>query len=304
MNKTFYDAFAGIGGMRQGMERAGFSCVGGCEIDTAARQTYARNFGEEPPDSDILWVKKLPRGTDILCGGFPCQAFSMIGKREGLMRPEGRLFYELDRLLEVSKPKGFLFENVKGLLSDDRGMTFFHMVKDLTRKGYHVVHAVLNASDFGLPQSRERLFVVGFRSSETAAHFCFPDGKVKKITLDDIMEHGRRDEVSYACLREYMVKMKQRGKGNGGRFQIAYHTPDEVCSTITTKPSAMVLDGKVIRHLTPGECARAQGFGPRFRLPESKTQAYKQVGNAVPIPVVAAIARNIMRALDATKGKK
>jgi len=300
--RTFYDAFAGIGGIRLGMERAGFECVGSCELDSHARETYAANFREEPKDADIRNVKRLPSRTSVLCAGFPCPPFSPIGRRLGFDDPaQGRLFFELVRLLRASRPPALLFENVKGLLSHDGGRTFERVMRELQKAGYNVSWKILDASDFGLAQRRERVFIVGFRSARRASHFAFPEAGSKAAAIEDVLEDevGEEHQASKAVLVAYLRKMKSRGPYRGGRFLQALHTPEEISNTLVTDGDRiLIVDGRRIRRLTPREWARLQGFPERFKLPEARTRAYRQLGNSVPVPVVAAIGRRMRRAME------
>lgn len=296
MELTFYDSFAGMGGIRLGMENAGFCCVGSCEINKAARETYAMNFGIEPIHTDIREVEKLPKGTNVLCGGFPCQAFSHLGKRRGFKDPNGNLFFELARLMEVSHPRACLLENVKGLVSHDGGRTLNTVLGTLKELGYHVSWQVTRAQDFGLPQRRERVFIVGFRHRTAWSRFQFPEGwpMGPKTPLSTIMMKGVGSEfwASNAVLVGYLRKLHERGPNKGGRFLPALHNPDEIGNTLVTDGDRiLVFDGTAIRRLTPREWARMQGFPDSFKLPSVKTQAYRQIGNSVPVPVVTAIAK-------------
>lgn len=297
MEPTFYDAFAGMGGIRLGMERAGFRCVGSCEIDVAARETYAMNFGAQPRHTDIRDIKRLSRGITVLCGGFPCQAFSHLGRRRGFKDPNGNLFFELARLIDVSHPKVCLLENVKGLISHDDGRTLGTILETLNDLGYQVFWQVLNAQNFNLPQRRERIFIVGFRDPKMATRFEFPKGLCNtKKPLSSIMQKGvgKEFQASNAALVGYLRKLRSRGANKGGRFLPALHKPDEVGNTLVTDGDRLlVFDSNVIRRLTPREWARMQGFPDSFRLSGVKTKAYRQIGNSVPVPVVTAIAKAI-----------
>jgi len=309
MEPTFYDAFAGMGGIRLGMEQAGFNCVGSCEIDTAARETYAMNFGAEPKHADIREVGRLPRGTKVLCGGFPCQAFSHLGRRRGFRDPNGNLFFELVRLMDVSRPKACLFENVKGLVSHDGGRTLGTILGTLDEIGYHVSWRVLGAQDFGLPQRRERVFIAGFRHRRAWMNFRFPEGwpTGPKRPLSAIMQKGvgKEFQASNAVLVGYLRKLRERGPNRGGRFLPALHGPDEIGNTLVTDGDRLlVFDGTVIRRLTPREWARMQGFPDSFMLPGVKTQAYRQIGNSVPVPVVAAVAEAMAEAMGLQEKRK
>jgi len=296
---TFYDAFSGMGGIRLGMERAGFSCSGSCEIDKAARKTYAMNFGTEPFHFDIRGVARLPKGTDVLCGGFPCVAFSHLGKRQGFKDPNGNLFFELARLMGASRPDAFLFENVKGLVGHDSGRTFATVLGTLENLGYHAHWRILNAGDFGLAQKRERVFIVGFRSRSAAERFVFPTSRAKPRTLSSVMENADRGyQASRGMLKGYLKKLGERGPNRGGRFLPALHRPDEVANTLVTDGSRiLVWDKGDIRRLTPREWARIQGFPDSFLLPGAKTRAYRQIGNSVPVPVVTAVAKAMAKVM-------
>jgi len=297
---TFYDAFAGMGGIRLGMEQAGFDCVGSCEIDKSARGTYAVNFGEEPGHRDICEVGELPKGTSVLCGGFPCQTFSHLGKRLGFRDPRGNLFFELARLMDASRPQACLFENVKGLVSHDGGRTLGTIMGTLTDLGYSASWRVLSADNFGLPQHRERIFIAGFRDQAAASKFVFPDGVATRTTLSSIMMTGVGKEfhASQALLVGYLRKLRSRGPNRGGRFLPILRHPDEISGTLVTGGDRiLVYDGKIIRRLIPREWARIQGFPDSFVLPVAKTQAYRQIGNSAPIPVVAAVGKAMAAAL-------
>lgn len=303
MGLTFYDAFAGMGGIRLGMEKAGFRCVGSCEINKAARETYAMNFGAEPIHTDIREVEKLPKGAAILCGGFPCQAFSHLGKRRGFEDPNGNLFFELARLMDASQPRACLLENVKGLVSHDGGRTLNMVLGTLKELGYHVSWQVTRAQDFGLPQRRERVFIAGFRHRTAWSRFRFPEGwpMGPKTLLSAIMMKGVGSEfrASNAVLVGYLRKLRERGPNKGGRFLPALHSPDEIGNTLVTDGDRiLVFDGTVIRRLTPREWARMQGFPDSFKLPSVKTQAYRQIGNSVPVPVVTAIAEAMAMVME------
>jgi DNA (cytosine-5)-methyltransferase 1 len=306
---TFYDAFAGMGGIRLGMEMAGFRCVGSCEIDKATRRTYAANFGAEPRHADIRDVEFLPRGTTVLCGGFPCQSFSNLGRRRGFGDPNGNLFFELARLAEVSRPRALLFENVKGLASRDGGKTLSTILDTLGGLGYNVSYRVLDAEDFGLPQRRERIFIVGFRNKADLGAFRFPNGRParRRRTLSSIMlgDVGREFDATRAMLAGYIRKLLDRGHGRGGRFLPAMRMRGQVGSTLVRDGSRlMVVDGTNIRRLSPREWARMQGFPDSFRLPDAKTQAYRQIGNSVPVPVVVAVARAMAKVINSAASQK
>lgn len=277
------DAFAGIGGFHLGFRRAGGSCVAAIERDPAARVTYQRHF--EPPEpelfssgrflSDITHVdaSDLPN-FDVLTAGFPCQAFSVAGKARGLHDERGVLFFELARLLTACRPPAFVFENVPGLAWHQGGATLAAMQQVLTTVlGYRVHTEVLRACDFGLPQLRPRLFMVGFRDPDVP--FSFPPPVPLSTSLSDVL--GGR------CERELSRTVLTTGihRRHGQKYNWAHY----------------IVDG-VERRITPREAATLQGFPSDFTLPERDAAAYRLVGNAVAVPVVAAIAAQVTAALS------
>lgn len=303
---TLIDLFAGIGGVRQAFEKTGlFRTILSSEIDPFARQTYKANFGEEPLGDIREIVFKALQFVDVIFAGLPCQAFSLIGKRLGFEDVRGTLFYEFLRALREVMPKAFVIENVEGLVSHDRGRTLKTMLLLLRRVGYKVAWKVLDARDFGVPQKRRRIFIVGIRKDINAS-FQFPKGNGKTARFGDILEPVV--DSKYLLSAEYRRGLEERttrnaGKGNG--FGMAIPDLDGAANTITVGGSGrernLVRVGKDhLRRLTPREFARLQGFPDSFRIPVSDTQAYKQFGNSVPVPVVEAIARNLALALGAT----
>lgn len=300
---TLIDLFAGIGGVRQAFEKTGlFRTILSSEIDAFARQTYKANFGEEPLGDIREIVFKALQFVDVIFAGLPCQAFSLIGKRLGFEDVRGTLFYEFLRALREVMPKAFVIENVEGLVSHDRGRTLKTMLRLLRRVGYKVAWKVLDARDFGVPQKRRRIFIVGIRKDINAT-FQFPKGNGKTARFGDILEPVV--DSKYLLSAEYRRGLEARtarnvGKGNG--FGMAIPDLDGAANTITVGGSGrernLVRVGKDhLRRLTPREFARLQGFPDSFRIPVSDTQAYKQFGNSVPVPVVEAIAGNLARAL-------
>jgi len=281
----FYDAFAGIGGFHLGITQAhsDWECVGGCEINKYAKKVYSNHFPKVKIDDDITKVDRLPEGTDIFCGGFPCQSFSIAGKRGGFADTRGTLFFEIARLLQVSKPKLVFLENVKGLLSHDKGRTFGTILYTLGELGYWWEYQVLNSKDFGVPQNRERVFVVGHL---TGGGFnpIFPIGRKEGETSG----YHKRDENPAIYFDDSVPKAKTRR----GRVM-------EDCGTLMATPRGGVayIDEKrfdiVFRRFTEVECERLQGFpdGWTDRIPSH--QRYKCLGNAVTVNVVRAIAERM-----------
>ena len=313
---TFIDLFAGIGGTRLAFEKAGGTCVFSSEIDKFARQTYLANFGEMPA-GDIKTINEydIP-DHDILLAGFPCQPFSISGvsKRKSLNIPhgfrdktKGTLFFDIARILEAKKPRAFLLENVKHLKHHDKGQTY-KIIKDtlVNDLGYDVHDTVIDARLL-VPQHRERIFIAGFR--EPIA-FKFPDIKNLRPQLKDILENEVDPKYTltnhlWNYLQDYAEK--HRKKGNGFGYGLT-----KLDSTTRTLSARYYKDGSEIlipqgeeknpRRLTPRECARLMGFPDSFMIPVSDTQAYKQFGNSVVVPVVEKIAEVIVECLF--KGKR
>jgi DNA (cytosine-5)-methyltransferase 1 len=320
---TFIDLFAGIGGMRAGFESAGGRCVFTCEWNPWAQKTYRENFGNDEIAGDITQVRadEIP-DHDVLLAGFPCQPFSIAGvsKMNALGRPhgfesatQGTLFFDVERVIAAKRPKVFLLENVKNLLSHDHGNTFRVILKTLTQKlGYHVEYRVIDGQHF-VPQHRERILIAGFRE-ETG--FTFEDLQLPAHgpTLRTILhpENGSEEaEAPYtlgakakvnpkyaltdklwAYLQAYAEK--HRLAGNGFGFGIV--DKGSVARTLSARyfkdgSEILVSRGKKNpRRLTPRECARLMGFPAEFKIPVSDTQAYKQFGNSVVVPVIEAAA--------------
>lgn len=311
---TFIDLFAGIGGIRCGFEQAGGKCLFSSEIDKYAARTYAAMFGDHEPAGDIT---RIPAGDipahDVLCGGFPCQPFSIagvskygaLGCRHGFEHPtKGTLFFDIARILEHHQPKAFFLENVKNLKSHDRGRTWQVIEATLADLGYDVKARIMDAKVV-VPQHRERIFIVGYRS-ELGVRFDFPDMTDKKPKLADILENEVDPKYTLTDhLWDYLQKYaeKHRAKGNG--FGYGLVDPDGISRTLSAryyKDGSEILvpqAGRNPRRLTPAECARLQGFPERWeKLPVSDTQAYKQFGNAVAVPLVAEVAKAMLVALE------
>ena len=267
----FIDLFAGIGGFHSGLTMCGGECVMACEIDTVAKETYYKNYGIMPFD-DICNISSasLPN-YDLLCAGFPCQSFSNIGNKEGLDDPRGALIFEVIRLITESKPKSFLLENVKGLLTHDKGKTFTKVYDLLNACGYDVSYKVLEAKDFGVPQIRKRLFIVGIRKDlNINFEFPIPTGCEKK--LSEIL--GGKTEREFA----YTIRIGGRHSGIDNKFNWD-------CYKVDNEP----------RYLTIEECLQLQGFPKNFYLAGNQSLKYKQVGNAVPTVVVKAIGEQLCK---------
>ena len=306
------DLFAGIGGMRLGFEQAGFEIVYSNDVDKFACQTYRANFGEIDEKDIRLVDTATPPAFDVLLAGFPCQPFSMIGKRDGLSDPRGQLFNEVVRFLNVRKPEAFVLENVKNLLKHNRGETYTLIKKALERSGdgYVVFEQILDSKNFGVPQHRERAYIVGFKNPNTV--FTFPEKssapgneRLKEVLEKDVAEKYYLSTKYYNGL----VAHKKRHSEKGSGFGCEILNPEGISNTIVCgnmgRERNLIQNGIRtvnewgVRKLTERECARLQGFPDWFRIPVSTTQAYKQFGNSVSVPVIREIAKALKKALRA-----
>ena len=300
----FIDLFAGIGGIRRPYQKLGGKCVFSSEIDKYAAQTYEANYGEKP-SGDITQInaESIPN-FDILLAGFPCQAFSIAGKRKGFEDTRGTMFFEVERILEEKKPKSFLLENVKGLTNHDHGRTFKIMLDILENKlGYKVYYKVLNAKNFGLPQNRERIMIVGFKNHNI--DFKFPEEINKETKVGDILidNPDSKYTISDKIWESHQLrKERNRAKGNGFGYSL-FNEESPYTSTISAryyKDGSEILieqEGKNPRKLTPREAARLQGYPDSFKIVVSDTQAYKEFGNSVPVNMINAVAQEMYKSL-------
>ena len=292
----FIDLFAGIGGMRLAFESAGAVCVFSSEWDKYAQKTYEVNFGEKP-FGDITKIDEndIPK-FDILLAGFPCQPFSSIGKREGFRhKTQGTLFYDVARIIDRHKPKAFLLENVAGLLTHDDGKTFSTIISVLNDLGYAIEYKVLDASDYGVPQKRERIYIVGFNKKKVrSSDFKFPRPRSKKVGIGKFVESGRDDlSISKHLQSVYIYKI------DDGRPEVISPTSNFPVKTLVASyhkiqrlTGTFVKDGPTgLRLLSENECKAIMGFPKNFKVPVSRTQMYRQFGNSVAVPVVKAVAK-------------
>ncbi|MDA8001167.1 MAG: DNA (cytosine-5-)-methyltransferase [Alphaproteobacteria bacterium] len=307
----FIDLFAGIGGMRLGLERAGGRCVYSSEINKHAVETYKANFvGEVAGDITEVDARDIP-DHDVLAAGFPCQPFSLAGisKRKslnlpsGTNSPQGRMFDEIVRILRRKKPSALLLENVKHLKSYDKGRVFREMERKLEDLGYNVHNDVIDARSV-VPQHRERVFIVGF---DRDVGFEFPEIRNTEMRLGDILERNtdskyRLTPGTWRALKRHRRENERRGTGFG--YHIA--STGSVSRTLSRryyKDGAEILiqrgGADIPRRLTPRECARLMGFPEKFKIPVSDSQAYRQFGNSVVPPIVAAIGREMARHIGA-----
>jgi DNA (cytosine-5)-methyltransferase 1 len=308
----FLDLFAGIGGIRLAFQNLGGKCVFTSEWDTYSKKTYNANFGEVPfGDITKISETEIP-DHDILLGGFPCQPFSIagvskknaLGKAHGFLdETQGTLFFDVARIIKHKMPKAFMLENVKNLVSHDKGKTFTIIKEALKELGYSIHFKVLDGQHF-VPQHRERIIIVGFNNSffKGEETFEFPKMGDTKFAIRDILE----DEVDpkytlsdklWNYLQEYAKKHKAKGNG----FGFGLTKLDGVSRTMSAryyKDGSEILipqEGKNPRRLTPRECARLQGFPDSFIIPVSDNQAYKQFGNSVVTPLIQAVGKHIIK---------
>ncbi len=299
---TFIDLFAGIGGIRLAFDSVGGKCVFTSEWDKFAQQTYETNFeGKCAGDISQVDVHDIPKH-HVLLAGFPCQPFSHAGLKEGFADTRGTLFFEIERIINHHRPKVVLLENVKGLKSHDKGRTFLTIIEKLENAGYWVAWEILNAKDFGLPQNRERIYIVAYRKSTYKKDsFLFPKPPKSPTTLGKILEKKVPDKytISDRLWAGHQRRLREhRLKGNGFGYSLFSHQ-SAYTSTISAryyKDGSEVLiaqRNKNPRKITPREAARLQGFPEWFVVNPSDTQAYKQFGNSVAVPVVTAIAKKV-----------
>lgn len=335
---TFIDLFAGIGGFRIALQRCGGKCVFTSEFDLAAQKTYEANFGDVPA-GDITKQEThdlIPREFDIVCAGFPCQAFSLAGKRLGFNdfykgMSRGTLFAEVVRICERHRPKAVFCENVKGLYIHDKGNTFKVIKNEFESIGYRFYYKILNSKDFGVPQTRERIYMVAFRDdyAEDGYEFPFPEPLGIKVTLNDIRERNVSakyflSDVYVETLRRHRARHEAAGHG----FGYVIRDWDGVSGAIVCggmgretnllkeeggTPKGLVpvthirgsINKEGIRKMTPREWARLQGFPEDFKFVLSDVHLYKQFGNSVSIPVIERIAEGIVARIEAVdKSKK
>lgn len=322
---TFIDLFAGIGGFRLAGDSLNGKCVYSSEWDEKAKLTYRFNHGEQPFGDITRDSNKelIPASFDILCAGFPCQAFSIAGRRGGFEDTRGTLFFDVAQIIQTRKPKAILLENVKGLINHDKGMTLKTILNVLRDDlGYFVPEPkIINARDYGVPQNRERIFIVAFKNKKAAEKFKYPDPLPDSTAVEDILE---REEVSvkYYLSTQYLKTLREHkarhaSKGNGFGYEII--EDDAVANAIVCggmgRERNLVIDdrlqnfepvtnikGKVnregIRKMTPREWARLQGFPDTFKIPVSDAAAYKQFGNSVAVPAVKAVFKKALEVYE------
>lgn len=319
---TFIDLFAGIGGFRLALQNLGGKCIFTSEWDKEAKRTYKANFGETPFGDITKEETKqyIPDNFDILCAGFPCQAFSIAGKRGGFEDTRGTLFFDVAEIIKRKQPKAIFLENVKGLRNHNGGKTLATILNVLRNDlDYFVPEPeILNAKDFGVPQNRERIFIVGFHKSTGVTRFTYPDPLDKKVVFSDVKEE-KIVPTKYYLSTQYLKtleehKARHASKGNGFGYSVI--ADNEVANAVVCggmgRERNLVFDDRItdftpttrikgevnregIRKMTPREWARLQGYPDSFVIPVADASAYKQFGNSVAVPAIQATAAKILK---------
>lgn len=302
---TFIDLFAGIGGIRIPFDELGGKCVFSSEWDEHAANTYEANFGERPY-GDITKIREcdIPRH-DVLLGGFPCQAFSIMGKMQGFADTRGTMFFEIERILRYRKPKAILLENVKQLVGHDKGRTFKVIQDHLAELGYHVKWKVLNALDFGVPQRRERVIIVGFRNKKFAERMSLDFDSIP-YNLKDVLEDEKKVNPSLLASKRIVEKRRKSVAKKDVFFPSVWH--ENKSGNISILPHACALrtgasynyqlvNGN--RRFTDRELLRLQGFPDTYKIVGTNQDIRRQTGNAVCVNVIRAVATRMLEILYA-----
>lgn len=322
---TFIDLFAGIGGFRIAMQNLGGKCVYSSEFDAKAQETYLANYGEMPFGDITKEATKnyIPDGFDVLCAGFPCQAFSLAGKKRGFEETRGTLFFDVAEIIRRKRPKAFFLENVKGLMIHDKGKTI-EVILNVLRNDldYYVPDPqIVNAMNFGVPQHRERVYIVGFRKDMNVQEFAYPTPTDNTKRFIDIREKNVVSAKYYLSTQYIHTLIEHRrrheSKGNGFGYEII---PDDgVANAIVVggmgRERNIVIDKRLTdftpvtnikgeinrdgwRRMTPREWARLQGFPDNFIIAVADASAYKQFGNSVAVPAIQATAEQLLKRIN------
>lgn len=298
---TFIDLFAGIGGFRLAMQTVGGKCIFSSEFNEPAQKTYFANYGDMPFGDITLEETKryIPENFDVLCAGFPCQAFSIIGKQQGFADTRGTMFFEIQKILQSHKPKAIFMENVKQLVTHDKGNTFKVILGILADLGYHVKWKVLNALNFGVPQKRERVIIVGFLDKKKADAFSF-DFEKKPYDLSQILEDDNVVDKSLFVSDRILQKRKDSTRDKKVFYPSIWHENkagnisvlDYACA-LRTGASYNYLLVNGYRRPSSRELLRLQGFPEKFRIVVSHQEIRKQTGNSVAVPMMTEVAKRI-----------
>lgn len=312
---TFIDLFAGIGGFRIALQELGGKSLFSSEWNISSKKTFLSNYGEIPfGDITNEQIKSfIPNQFDILCAGFPCQAFSIAGVRKGFEDSRGTLFFDVEQIIKKHRPKAFILENVKNLISHDKGRTFKIIKNILTEKlGYVLYHKVLNTMDYAnIPQNRERVFLVGFDPKQVVdfSSFNFPEKQNLTKSISDILDHNHHDDIYYySKSHPYYAELDREVIDRNTIYQwrrvYVRANKSHVCPTLTANMGTgghnvpIIRDDFGIRKLTPRECFNFQGFPQKFILPKiANSKLYMQAGNSVTMPLIKKIGEEILRVL-------
>ena len=304
----FIDLFSGIGGFHVAAEELGMRCVFASDIDESARRAYEANFGIKPAgDITKIDASDVP-DHDLLFAGFPCQPFSIIGKRHGFDDPRGTLFFDVVRILAAKRPRGFVLENVKQMATADRGRVINRILEELRSIGYDADYRVLNALDFGLPQKRERTIIVGILQEEGGlGHYIWPAGNVPMKPLSDLLEENPSPKV-FASER---IRLKRKAAHSPAVTPSIWH--ENKSGNVSSHPYScalragasynyLLVNGE--RRLTARESLRLQGFPDSYKIVVPDSHVRKQTGNAVAVPVVRGVIKEVRDALKTGKAKR
>lgn len=328
---TFIDLFAGIGGFRIAMQNLGGKCVYSSEWDAQAQKTYLANYGEVPFGDITKETTKqyIPDGFDVLCAGFPCQAFSLAGKRRGFEETRGTLFFDVAEIIRRKRPKAFFLENVKGLKIHDKGKTLDTILNVLRNDLSYFVPdpEIVNAMNFGVPQHRERIYIVGFRKDMNVKSFKYPEPTDKTKRFIDIREEKEVSPKYYLSTQyqQTLIEHKKRHESKGNGFGYEIIPDDGIANAIVVggmgRERNIVIDNRLTnftpvtnikgeinhdgwRRMTPREWARLQGFPDSFIIAVADASAYKQLGNSVAVPAIQATAEQIIKRIKLDKPKQ
>ena len=316
---TFIDLFCGIGGIRLGMEYAGFSCIMSSDINTECQRTYKENFGEMPQGDITLIDEKYIPNHDILCAGFPCQPFSISGKQKGFEDTRGTLFFEICRIINEKKPHVVFLENVKHLVHHDHGQTLDAILTKLEELGYTVSWRVLNGVDFGVPQNRERIIIIGSRSRKfdfdkvktkkrgRLLDFLDKEGDFEFLHPDEytLLENPKQQPASGLIFAGYRNKSIRKVGVRPGTVHLSrvHKQPNRIYSVFGIHPTLpsqetsgrffILTEDNRVRKLTLDECWRIMGFPESYKKISAAGEQYKQLGNSVCVPMIAAVANEI-----------